>query len=92
MTAHVYVLRSASGRYYYGSTNDLSRRLSEHHQGKTATTAKDQPWILINSYVAASLEEARRLERQFKRWKNPSRVLAWLERHPSRSVARVAQR
>ena len=73
MCAWVYVLRSASGRYYYGSTNDLERRLAEHQRGKTATTAKDGPWSLVGTASFACLTEAREQERLFKRWKKPSR-------------------
>jgi len=83
MSAHVYVLGSASGRFYYGSTNDLSRRLREHWRGKTATTAKDRPWHLVGSASFESLHQARQQERTFKRWKNPHRVLAWLKKHDS---------
>jgi putative endonuclease len=80
MNTCVYVLRSRSGRFYYGSTNDLPRRLEQHARGHTATTARDGPWELVGSHVTETLEAARALERQFKRWKNPQRVLAWLAR------------
>src|SRR4051812_40474389 len=75
--AAVYLLQSKSGRYYYGSTTDLPRRLEQHAAGHTATTAKDRPWRLVASSEFAALEEARGQERVFKRWKNPRRVLAW---------------
>ena len=78
--AWVYVLKSRSGRYYYGSTTDLARRLTEHGRGHTYTTARDAPWELVANCELATLEEARKLECQFKRWKNPARVLAWLEK------------
>jgi putative endonuclease len=77
MEAYVYVLRSRSGRFYYGSTTDLGRRLEEHARGHTYTTSRDAPWVLVASREMVSLSEARALERQFKRWKNPQRVLAW---------------
>jgi predicted GIY-YIG superfamily endonuclease len=71
MGAYVYVLRSRSGRFYYGSTTDLRRRLEEHARGHTYTTSRDAPWDLAASREVVSLPEARALERQFKRWKNP---------------------
>ena len=80
MLASVYILRSKSGRYYYGSTNDLARRLEQHRRGHTATTAKDAPWELVASKEMDSLESARMQERIFKKWKNPKRVLAWFNR------------
>ncbi|MGA3285633.1 MAG: GIY-YIG nuclease family protein [Verrucomicrobiota bacterium] len=80
MPAFVYLLRSRSGRYYYGSTNNLARRLEEHRRGHTATTAKDAPWELVASREMSSSESARMQERIFKKWKNPKRVLAWFNR------------
>jgi predicted GIY-YIG superfamily endonuclease len=80
MAACVYILRSKSGRYYYGSTNDLARRLEQHGRGHTATTAKDAPWELVASKEMDSLESARAQERIFKKWKNPKRALAWFNR------------
>ena len=80
MSAWVYILRSKSGRHYYGSTNDLGRRLEQHHRGHTATTAKDAPWELVASREMDLLEDARAQERIFKRWKNLDRVLAWFQR------------
>ena len=80
MGAWVYVLRSRTGRYYYGSATDLSRRLEEHARGHTYTTARDAPWKPVASREMESLSEARVQERTFKRWKNPQRVLAWFDR------------
>jgi putative endonuclease len=80
MGACVYVLESRSGRFYYGSTTDLSRRLEEHSRGYTYTTSRDAPWTLVASREVNSLSEARALERQFKKWKSPQRVLAWFGR------------
>src|SRR5439155_1030848 len=76
MPAAVYLLRSRTGRYYYGSTTDLARRLEQHSRGHTATTAKDGPWQLIANRDLSSLEAARKQERIFKRWKNRQGELA----------------
>jgi predicted GIY-YIG superfamily endonuclease len=62
MGAYVYVLRSRSGRFYYGSTTDLSRRLEQHARGHTYTTSRDAPWALVASREVGSLSEARALE------------------------------
>jgi len=37
----VYVLKPASSGYYYGSTNELDRRLEQHSRGRTM----DVNWI-----------------------------------------------
>ena len=81
MGPRVYVLRSRTGRHYYGSTADLHRRLLEHQRGKTHTTTREAPWTLVGHLACCSLHEARHLEKQFKRWTNPARVLAWLKSH-----------
>ena len=80
MVASVYMLRSRSGRHYYGSTNDLARRLEQHARGHTCTTERDAPWELLASREMASVTEARDQERALKRWKNPARALAWFQR------------
>ena len=58
----------------------MSRRLTEHARGHTYTTSRDAPWALVASREVESLSEARAMERQFKNWKNPQRVLAWFNR------------
>jgi putative endonuclease len=80
MQGWVYMLRSRTGRHYYGSTNDLIRRLEQHGRGHTATTAKDRPWELVASHEFADVAEAREWERTFKRWKKPERALMQFER------------
>ena len=79
--ASVYILQSLSGRLYYGSTQDLEARLAQHARGHTVTTSKGGPWSLLAHLECQSIEEARHLERQFKRWKNPKRVLDWIKAH-----------
>ena len=37
MYAYAYILRGADGRYYYGSANDLIRRLGQHRGGRVKT-------------------------------------------------------
>jgi len=38
--AWVYILRGASGHYYFGSTDDLEHRLAEHQRGGNHTTRR----------------------------------------------------
>ncbi len=41
----VYILRStATGRYYYGHTKDLSKRIKQHNSGKVRSTKAYRPW------------------------------------------------
>ena len=59
----VYVLRSrANGRLYTGSTNDLERRIAEHHRGKTRYTRHAGPFALVHTEECATRIDARRRE------------------------------
>jgi putative endonuclease len=63
----VYVLRSRkNGRLYTGSTDDLQRRMSEHHRGKTPYTRHAGPFDLLYDEPAASRLAARQRERYLK--------------------------
>ena len=76
----VYILRGSSGRYYIGSTTDLARRLEEHQRGHTHTTQRlGTDLELVASLELAALAEARALERELKRKKNPKLALYLLK-------------
>ena len=78
--AWVYILRGSSGRYYIGSTTDLERRIQQHRCGHTHSTRRlGQPLDLVASLQMRSLAEARQLERELKRKKNPRVALFLLE-------------
>ena len=78
--AWVYILRGSSGRHYIGSTNDLERRLIEHRNGGTHSTARlGYPLELVASLEIPELTEARKLERELKRKKNPNLAIYTLE-------------
>ena len=62
---YVYVLQSTSRELYYGSTNDLRRRLSEHHAGKSRST-KGKRWELVYYEAYKSERDARQRESQIK--------------------------
>jgi putative endonuclease len=48
MSYFVYILRSQKdGRYYVGSTQDLSERLQRHNEGRSKYTKAKRPWDLI---------------------------------------------
>ncbi len=84
--AWVYILRGASGRYYIGSTTDLERRFEEHQRGHTHTTARlGNPLEIVMALELAALEQARVLERELKRKKNPHLALRLLQRRGGRS-------
>ena len=77
--AWVYILRGASGRHYIGSAGDLDRRLAEHQRGGNHTTHRfGNDLELIASARVNSIAEARILEIQLKRKKNPRIAIAAL--------------
>ena len=70
--AWVYILRGKSGRHYIGSTEDLQRRLAEHQRGSNHTTRRLGGEVeLVAKRQLLTMAEARALELQLKRKKNP---------------------
>ena len=69
--AWVYILHG-DRRYYIGATENLERRLEEHKRGSNHTTHRfsTQP-VLVAAKELPSMLDARLLERQLKRKKNP---------------------
>ncbi len=75
---HFYILQSERDKsYYYGSTNNLERRLGEHNIGKSDYTRNGIPWKLVYHEVFSTLGEARKREYQVKRKKRKGYV-EWL--------------
>jgi len=72
---YVYILlRLKDHRFYFGSTNDLKRRLSEHQRGKNVSTAKRLPLELIYFEGHRSKEDAMRREKYFKTTKGKTTI------------------
>ena len=68
---YLYILQSEkNGRYYIGSTNNLSRRIAEHSAGKTKSIRALRPLRIVFKQDFATLAEARRAERKLKRLKS----------------------
>jgi len=60
---YIYVLRSQkNGRFYTGSTEDVSKRLYEHNSGKSKATKYTKPFELIYQESYNSRAEAYRRE------------------------------
>jgi tRNA/rRNA methyltransferase len=69
--AWVYILRGGR-RYYIGATDNLDRRVAEHQQGSNHTTHRFGAKLeLVAAKQLPSMIEARELELQLKRKKNP---------------------
>ena len=77
--AWVYILRGAR-RYYIGATDDLERRIVEHRRGSNHTTHRFEGNIeLVVAKELPSMAEARKLERNLKRKKNPRLAISILK-------------
>ena len=82
------MLRGSSGRYYIGSTADLQRRLEQHRQGHTYSTRRlGNDLKVIALLEMSSLSQARKLERELKRKKNPRLAMFLLEQHQPSAAA-----
>jgi predicted GIY-YIG superfamily endonuclease len=69
--AWVYILRGGR-RYYIGATDNLDRRMPEHQRGCNHTTHRFRGKLeLVGAKQLPSMIEARALDLQLKRKKNP---------------------
>lgn len=62
---YVYVLENTDRELYFGSTNDLRRRLSEHTRGQSTST-RGKAWTLVYYEAYRSEEDARGRESRLK--------------------------
>ncbi len=68
-----YVLENPSGKFYIGSTEDLSTRLSQHNDPEEKPNKyapKNGLWVLVWKEDFPTRGEAVRRERQIKRMKS----------------------
>ncbi len=81
---YVYVLKSLKDdNLYFGSTNDLRRRLREHNDGKSLSTKGRRPFEL--RYYEAYFDE---VDARTREWslKKDGRALAQLKRRLDKSL------
>lgn len=66
----VYILKCSDDSYYTGITNNLERRLGEHHSGygTNSYTSKRLPVKLMFSQQFHDVNQAIALEKQIKGW------------------------
>jgi predicted GIY-YIG superfamily endonuclease len=73
------MLRDEANRHYIGVTSDLEARLGQHRSGGTRTTRLMKgELVLVAARSFSTRQEANIIERKLKRWKNPSKALAFL--------------
>jgi len=69
---HVYILHSdITNKFYIGSTQDLSVRLSDHNNGRNRSTKAGRPWKIVYSETFETKVRAMQREFEIKHWKNP---------------------
>jgi len=66
-TGYIYLIKSKrDGSYYFGSTNDVNRRLFEHNSGKSVSTRCKRPWDLLELVKFSDTRTARKVEKLLK--------------------------
>ncbi len=70
MPHFTYILECADQTLYVGSTNNLTKRLSEHNHSKSGAhyTKIRRPVKLLYSETFPTLREARQREHEIKSW------------------------
>lgn len=72
---YTYILYSAGNdRYYIGHTNNIERRLQEHNDGASFSTAFYRPWLLVYAQEHQTRAEAMKRERYLKSLKSKIKI------------------
>ncbi|MBI5469956.1 GIY-YIG nuclease family protein [Candidatus Kaiserbacteria bacterium] len=67
--AWVYILKTKSGKFYIGSTENLDTRLKHHLRGATPSTKRLQAEALLLKQEYSTIEDARVVEKKIKKLK-----------------------
>lgn len=71
MIGYLYILQSeANGRYYVGSTGNISTRFTAHNKGKSKYTSMTKPFSLVFKQKYSDIISARKAERWIKKQKS----------------------
>ena len=68
MGFYLYVIASASGKYYKGVSGHPLLRLAQHNNGEVQSTAGQGPWRFAGVYLFESKREALIQERKLKKY------------------------
>jgi putative endonuclease len=75
--AFAYILKSKKdGRFFYGSTSNLEKRLKDHNTGSVNITRRRRPLVLHYSEQCSNIGQARKRADFFKRKKG----FIWLKK------------
>ena len=82
MLFYTYIIESEKdGRYYFGQTQDLNKRLEYHNTGKSKYTKPYLPWKRIAYHILDSRTEAMRYEKMLKNLHSRDKVIEFIKRH-----------
>ena len=82
-----YVICSeVDGRYYYGQTSNLEKRIEDHNKGASTYTKRYLPWKLVAYKAVETRSEAMKIEKQLKNCKSKEKVNAFIVRHGFQKV------
>ena len=79
---YVYVLKSKTGKFYYGFTSNLKQRLEEHQKGYNVSTRGEQ-WQLVYFEGYLAKNDALRRERNLK---DSGQARRWLKERINESI------
>jgi putative endonuclease len=65
----VYIIQCDEGKYYIGSTSDLSVRLKQHNNGESRWTSRFKNWKLVYREEFINKSEALKREKFLKKMK-----------------------
>ena len=68
---YTYIIESqCNGKWYYGHTENIERRVKDHNEGLNKSTKNRGPWLLIFARSFETKIEANRFELKLKKLKN----------------------
>ncbi len=66
---YIYILRCADGTFYVGHTDNLEKRIADHHDGNGCRYTKyNRPLTLVHNEAFQTRDEAFAAERKIKNW------------------------
>ena len=74
--AYFYIIYSPKiDRFYIGSTTNIKHRITQHNSGASNYTKGKGPWFLVYKETFTSINEARKREKEIKKWKSRKRII-----------------
>jgi len=82
MIFYTYIIKSEKdGRFFYGQTSNLLRRLNQHNRGIEEATRSDRPWVLVAYKEFDTRSGSMSFERRLKSLKSKAEVLKFVKEH-----------